>query len=74
MTVKTYFTPESLEEALNLKASYGYDLHVIAGGTLLMPQINEGLFFPEMVMGLRRAGMDQVSRQRRRPSSAPRRP
>ena len=61
MTVKTYFTPESLEEALSLKTQYGYDLHVIAGGTLLMPQINEGLFFPELVMGLRSAGMDTVT-------------
>ena len=60
MTIKNYFTPESLEEALRLKASHGYDLHVIAGGTLLMPQINDGLFFPELVMGLRRAGMDSV--------------
>jgi CO/xanthine dehydrogenase FAD-binding subunit len=61
VTVNNYFTPDSLEEALKLKASYGYDLHVIAGGTLLMPQINEGLFFPETVMGLRSAGMDKVS-------------
>ncbi len=61
MTVKNYFTPESLQEALDLKASYGHDLLVIAGGTLMMPQINEGLFFPEMVMGLRNAGMDTVA-------------
>jgi CO/xanthine dehydrogenase FAD-binding subunit len=61
VTVNNYFTPDSLEEALKLKASYGYDLHVIAGGTLLMPQINEGLFFPETVMGLRSAGMDKVT-------------
>lgn len=60
MTVRTYFTPESLAEALALKASYGYDLHVIAGGTLIMPQINDGLFFPEQVMGLRNAGMNTV--------------
>lgn len=60
MTINAYFTPESLEEALGLKAQYGYDLHVIAGGTLMMPQINDGLFFPETVMGLRRAGMDRI--------------
>jgi len=60
VTINAYFTPESLEEALSLKATYGYDLHVIAGGTLMMPQINDGLFFPERVMGLRRAGMDTV--------------
>jgi xanthine dehydrogenase small subunit len=62
VTVNAYFTPESLAEALSLKAQYGYDLLVIAGGTLMMPQINDGLFFPEMVMGLRRAGMDTVTR------------
>lgn len=61
MTVRTYFTPESLQEALELKARYGHDLHVIAGGTLLMPQINEGLFFPELVMGLRNTGMNTVA-------------
>jgi CO/xanthine dehydrogenase FAD-binding subunit len=61
VTINAYFTPESLEEALSLKASHGYDLHVIAGGTLMMPQINDGLFFPKMVMGLRRAGMDGVA-------------
>jgi CO/xanthine dehydrogenase FAD-binding subunit len=62
VTVNAYFTPESLEEALSLKAQYGYDLHVIAGGTLMMPQINDGLFFPETVMGLRCAGMDTVTK------------
>jgi CO/xanthine dehydrogenase FAD-binding subunit len=61
VTVRTYFTPDSLDEALSLKAQHGFDLHVIAGGTLLMPQINEGLFFPELVMGLRNAGMDKLT-------------
>jgi xanthine dehydrogenase small subunit len=60
VTVRSYFTPESLQEALALKAQHGHNLHVIAGGTLLMPQINDGLFFPELVMGLRGAGMDGV--------------
>ncbi|MFN2105341.1 MAG: FAD binding domain-containing protein [Candidatus Promineifilaceae bacterium] len=61
MTVRTYYTPESMQEALELKARHGFDLHVIAGGTLLMPQINDGLFFPELVMGLRNAGMDKLT-------------
>jgi CO/xanthine dehydrogenase FAD-binding subunit len=60
VTVQTYFTPDSLDEALVLKARHGYDLHVVAGGTLMMPEINEGRFFPQLVMGLRRAGMDHV--------------
>ena len=29
----------------------------------MMPQINDGLFFPELVMGLRRAGMNTVTGQ-----------
>lgn len=61
MTIKSYFTPESLEEALSLKASHGYQLEVIAGGTLMIPQINDGHLFPEMVMGLRRANLNNVA-------------
>ena len=61
MRVRTYYTPESLQEALELKARHGFDLHVIAGGTLLMPEINDGLFFPELVMGLRNAGMNKLT-------------
>lgn len=60
MTIQTYFTPDSKAEALALKAGHGYELQVIAGGTMMVPQINEGRFFPQLVMGLRRAGMNQV--------------
>jgi CO/xanthine dehydrogenase FAD-binding subunit len=60
VTLKTYFTPESQGEALSLKAEYGRDLWLMAGGTIFMPLINDGYIFPEMVMGLRRAGMDAV--------------
>lgn len=60
MTLKSYFTPESLEEALSLKAKYGEELMVMGGGTIVMHLINDGYLFPELAMGLRRAGMDQV--------------
>jgi CO/xanthine dehydrogenase FAD-binding subunit len=60
VTLKTYFTPESQAEALSLKAEYGRDLWLMAGGTIFMHLINDGYIFPEMVMGLRRAGMDAV--------------
>lgn len=60
MTLKSYFTPESLEEALQLKAKHGPELMVMGGGTIVMHLINDGHLFPEMVMGLRRAGMDEV--------------
>ncbi|NJN53920.1 MAG: hypothetical protein HC804_03685 [Anaerolineae bacterium] len=58
--IKTYFTPESQTEALSLKAAHGRDLWLMAGGTIFMHLLNDGIIFPEMVMGLRRAGMNGV--------------
>lgn len=58
--IKTYFTPESPAEALNLKAEHGRDLWLMAGGTIFMHLVNDGTIFPDLVMGLRRAGMDSV--------------
>ena len=34
----------------------------MAGGTVAMPLINEGISLPELVMGLRRAGLDRLDR------------
>lgn len=62
MTVKEYHLPESREDAIALLAELGPSLLVIAGGTVAMPLINEGLSLPERVMGLRRAGLDRVVR------------
>ena len=61
MAVKEYFLPQSVDEAVSLLAEHGDSLLVIAGGTIAMPLINEGISFPEKVMGLRRAGMNQIS-------------
>lgn len=60
MTVATYYRPDSLAESLDLLARHGSDLLVIAGGTLAMPLINDGLSLPTQVMGLRRAGLDTI--------------
>ena len=60
MTTQAYFLPESVDEALGLLAEHGPDLLVMAGGTLAMPLINEGVSIPEKVMGLRRAGLNTV--------------
>jgi CO/xanthine dehydrogenase FAD-binding subunit len=62
VTVTSYFRPESVPEALSLLSSHGPDLLVIAGGTIAMPLINEGISLPRMVMGLRRAGLDTFER------------
>lgn len=62
MTVSSYFLPRSLPEALEILQRHGPDLLVMAGGTVAMPLINEGLSMPGAVMGLRRAGLDRIER------------
>lgn len=62
MTVRSYFLPQSLPEALDVLETHGPALLVMAGGTVAMPLINEGISLPEAVMGLRRAGLDGIER------------
>ena len=62
MTVADYYLPGSVPEALGLLGAHGPELLVIAGGTVAMPLINEGISLPVRVMGLRRAGLDRVER------------
>lgn len=60
MTVSSYFQPASVPEALAMLAEHGPELLVIAGGTVAMPLVNEGISLPAKVMGLRRTGMDRM--------------
>jgi len=60
MTVAAYFQPRSLPEALELLDRHGPAMLVMAGGTVAMPLINEGISLPELVMGLRRTGLDRI--------------
>ena len=60
MTVRSYLLPRSLPEALDQLDRHGPELLVIAGGTVAMPLINDGVSLPEMVMGLRYAGLDGI--------------
>ena len=62
MTVRNYYLPRSMPEALGLLERHGPELLVMAGGTVAMPLINEGISLPAAVMGLRRAGLDQLQR------------
>lgn len=63
MTVATYFQPRSLAEALGLLEAHGPELLVIAGGTVAMPLINDGISLPTLAMGLRAAGLDGIERR-----------
>ncbi|MCO6452600.1 MAG: FAD binding domain-containing protein [Caldilineales bacterium] len=58
MAVQNYFLPQSVDEAVELLAAHGDSLLVMAGGTLTMPLINDGISAPEKVMGLRQAGLN----------------
>jgi carbon-monoxide dehydrogenase medium subunit len=60
VTVKSYFLPRSLPEALGLLHEYAPELLVMAGGTVAMPLINDGISLPETVMGLRLAGLATI--------------
>ena len=57
MTVTSYVLPTSVAEAVGLLRDHGPNLLVIAGGTVAMPLVNEGVMRPTKVMGLRRAGL-----------------
>ena len=61
MSAKEYFLPQSVDEAAQILAEYGPSVLLMAGGTIAMPLVNEGISFPENVLGLRRAGLDGVS-------------
>jgi CO/xanthine dehydrogenase FAD-binding subunit len=63
VTVRSYFLPRSLPEALSLLEKRGPELLVVAGGTVAMPLINEGISLPQEVMGLRLTGLDTLERQ-----------
>ncbi len=62
MTVQAYFLPRSLPEALGLLERHGSELLVMAGGTVAMQLVNEGISLPAAVMGLRLAGLDGIER------------
>ena len=63
MTVLAYLLPRSVPEALGLLGDHGPSLLVMAGGTVAMPLINEGISLPEAVMGLRLVGLDRLERR-----------
>jgi len=58
VTVREYLVPRSLPEAIDLLARHGPDVLVMAGGTVAMPLVNDGISLPERVMSLKGAGLD----------------
>ncbi len=60
MAVEEYHRPNTLDEALALRAEHGSSVTVVSGGTITMPQINEGHMLPERVLDLRSLGLDHI--------------
>ena len=56
----TYLTPDTAEEVLALKAHHGSASLLMGGGTIVMTMMNEGVPHPEVVIGMKRAGLDVV--------------
>ena len=63
MAVIEYFRPASVTEAIELLGRHGPELLVMAGGTIAMPLINDGISTPGRVMSLRATGLDTLERK-----------
>jgi CO/xanthine dehydrogenase FAD-binding subunit len=63
VTVREYLIPRSLPEAISFLERHGPELLVMAGGTVAMPLINDGISLPERVMSLRQAGLDGIEQR-----------
>jgi CO/xanthine dehydrogenase FAD-binding subunit len=60
VTTENLFLPDSLVAALDLLDQHGADLFVIAGGTVGMLLINEGVVSPRLVMSLHKAKLNDI--------------
>lgn len=60
MSTQEYYRPSSLEEATSMLAGEAHGSLILAGGTLVMPLINDGISMPEKVLGLKTAGLDYI--------------
>ncbi len=60
--VTGWLAPESLEEALGLRAERGPDATVLAGGTFLAILMNQGFLSPQALLSLGRVpGLDRIA-------------
>jgi CO/xanthine dehydrogenase FAD-binding subunit len=61
MPIEKFILPESLDSALDALNEYGSDALILAGGTMVMPLVNEAQTSPRVVVSLQRAGLGQVN-------------
>jgi CO/xanthine dehydrogenase FAD-binding subunit len=63
VTTQYYFQPTSSGEAVDLLEEHGPAVLVLAGGTLAIPLVNEGISMPEKVLSLRKTGLNTIQRK-----------
>lgn len=63
MSIQEYFRPETIEQATSLLANQAQGSLIMAGGTLAMPLINDGISMPDQVLGLKAAGLDYIKEE-----------
>ena len=61
MPIEKFIMPESLGGALDALNEYGSDALILAGGTMVMPLVNESQTSPRVVVNLQRAGLNHVN-------------
>ncbi len=61
MPIEKFFAPETIDGALDVLDEYGSDALILAGGTMVMPLINEALTSPRVILSLQRAGLNTMS-------------
>ncbi|MCC7164599.1 MAG: FAD binding domain-containing protein [Anaerolineae bacterium] len=61
MPIETFSAPETVDGILELLDQYGPDALVLAGGTMVMPLINEALTSPRVVVSLQRANLNAIN-------------
>lgn len=59
MPIEKFFAPESVDGALDVLNEYGSEALILAGGTMVMPLINEALTSPRVVLSLQRTGLNK---------------
>jgi len=55
------FVPDSLDEALAIAAQFGDGVSPLAGGTVLVPEMNRGVMRPGVVLDLSHCGLAEMS-------------
>lgn len=61
MSIEKFFAPDSADGAVAVLEQYGSDALILAGGTMVMPLLNEALTAPRVVLSLQNARLNTIN-------------